>query len=661
MLIDRTSEIVAHFIGAFETALDGSRFRSEIDGFRHRQTQDPSFDDQSSQTVAARAPYALDGYAAGLSPLWLTPDAPAPLAVSGHHPLQLPFLKAKAELVVDDAQDFPFFEPAKQSAGGFTVSSPMPGSVAFVSQQTNYLIDHDFFGDIDAGSFIAPDILDQQLETLWQAAQPMMPGTNGDPLTLILEGSTMGETFAENYLESASAAEAMGGQVSFLSGPAIGEITVNGADQDAMPDLDNLLPTYLQAKNDAAQAEDAMAADSFLTPTGNAGTAAAFFDVEAGHSVIAGGNMEINETVIVAQHVDAPVIAVMGDMVAISAIAQVNVIHDYNSGATNISPMNTSINAAMFASQHSVTSDAAPTAAFPVNVTAIVTRVDADLISVNWIHQYNYMSDHDTAQITFSGEDSFLDFGDNVLFNQVSLLEFAQGYDLIIVGGNMYDMSLIFQTNILFDDDAVHVAGAGPYSASMGDNLAYNMALIQSNSIDSYIEMDSIFAQAGADLAAGARVLSDDVQNHEVFDGHAPLNILYISGDLINVSAIEQTNIIGDADQVAFEVEALLAGSDSIPTTTTGSNAAVNMATIQNYGADSTIMVGGEVYDDLLLYQAELIDTDAQPLGAPPLASEAVVFLAEDMIDPDLGDTGMVSQSPDFTSSDVDMMGSIVT
>lgn len=74
---------------------------------------------------------------------------------------------------------------------------------------------------------------------------------------------------------------------------------------------------------------------------------------------------------------------------------------------------------------------------------------------------------------------------------------------------------------------------------------------------------------------------------------------------------------------------------------TTGSNLMTNTAAILESGFDSQIMADGEYYNDALLYQAELIDTDADPLGVSvaSLASEAVAFLADDMIAGTVSDT----------------------
>ncbi|MEO0914038.1 MAG: hypothetical protein AAFY59_13790, partial [Pseudomonadota bacterium] len=56
----------------------------------------------------------------------------------------------------------------------------------------------------------------------------------------------------------------------------------------------------------------------------------------------------------------------------------------------------------------------------------------------------------------------------------------------------------------------------------------------------------------------------------------------------------------------------------------------------ERHGLVGEALVGGEVYSDALLYQAEFIETGAPPTGVATqgLANEAVAFLAEDMMAP---------------------------
>ena len=515
-------------------------------------------------------------------------------------------------------------------------------------------MDHDLYGASDWSAFTAPHIFDAALDGLWAQASLLAPETLDDPLGTIQASSNYGASLSVEFGAIATDASGLGAEVFFSSNTYISPITVNGVAQDEAqdgpPELDGALPLYMQP-DDQETDTDAVATPDHV---GTAGLAGDFFDVETGNTVVAGGNLAINQALITVQHIDAPVFVVMGDVFAVSAISQTNVIHDINSGASELTSNNTAINAATFATTAAGTDGASSIGYFP-GLAPIVTQVDADFVTMNRVNQFNYISDHDGAQIMFSGEDSFLIFGDNVAFNTTNLIEYGQGYDLIIIGGAMYDISVIFQTNVIFDDDTVAYGSDWADTTSLSDNLAYNSASITSGSVDTYAAMDSVMSQAAAELNAGAITLSADALQHSAFAGQTPMQILYITGDFINISAIEQTNIIGGADQIRFEIDALADQDGAVVTTTTGSNAAVNIAQINEFGEDSTIMVGGEVYDDLLLFQAELIDSDAQPL-----ASEAVAFLVDGMIEDAPSDTAIYADNHDASMSGVDVMGSVI-
>jgi hypothetical protein len=118
--------------------------------------------------------------------------------------------------------------------------------------------------------------------------------------------------------------------------------------------------------------------------------------------------------------------------------------------------------------------------------------------------------------------------------------------------------------------------------------------------------------------------------------------VLYISGDVIDLQYISQTNILGDADQVALAMDQAGAYADADWTISTGTNALINHAHIVDGGVDSTVYAGGNVYSDELLIQAELISNDSglYMQDATALVNEAVVFLSDDLLAPDAADDG---------------------
>lgn len=655
MALDKISEIVAHFIGIFETAEDGARLREIAEGFDHNATPEPVFDPGATIDYLLRAPYEPAGGQHGLSHFQfaanIAPFVPAALPSLFAGDWLAPIRSFSLTSLPEAQDDFPNTENSVLLAG------IPPGSTLVIHHQMNVLVDHDYLVGAGTIDFIAPDYFDARLATLTATANAMNQTLIGNPLSMIADAAGFGAALGAQYDDLAQNAPD-GAHVTVLDGAAAIGITVNGTNADAMPLLDALMPLYLRP--------DTMAEDiTAQAPTGiggNAVAAAAIFDVDDGHSVVAGGNFAINEAIVTFSAVDAPVIAVMGDAISVISISQVNVVYNHDSGALT-PPSDAALNAAKIAVATS--QSAGQTAAVPpqdLPQAWAVTRIDADLITVNWVHQYNFVSDHDRAEVTFAGEDSFFGLGDNTVLNLSALLEFGAGYDLIIIGGRMIDMALISQLNVLLDDDHLSYHGQWPAVLSGDDNLALNAAMIDTVGIDSHIGLDGVFAQAGQDLAEGALTISAELAQSDYFAGIPFLNVLYIAGDLITITAIAQTNIMGDADQVDAAVGALVTGSDAPVTVTAGSNAVVNIASIMEYGMDSTVMVGGEVYDDILLYQAELIETDADPLDVTltPLANEAVAFLADDMVDDAPASDSVFAGQIDTATTSVDVMGSVV-
>jgi hypothetical protein len=151
--------------------------------------------------------------------------------------------------------------------------------------------------------------------------------------------------------------------------------------------------------------------------------------------------------------------------------------------------------------------------------------------------------------------------------------------------------------------------------------------------------MAQAFADALRDMAEGATKLSAEVAQDALFTGFETLRALYIEGDLTQINLIDQVNYLGDQDQVRLAADALAEALQGASVAiAAGANALANLATIKTAGLDTTIMAQGAVYEDAVLYQAGLIDTEAPPTGVSlsALASEAVAFLADDMLGSDL-------------------------
>ncbi len=418
--------------------------------------------------------------------------------------------------------------------------------------------------------------------------------------------------------------------------------------------------------------------------------------VEDGHEIVAGANTQVNEVQVASSWLDATVIAVKGDVIKIDAISQVNVfagqdivngvVSEATSTAMNVVEIVQTSSEASVLEEPEVdeveielttheTSSSGATVQTTTTVEqaaeeeeeeapevvveapvyedlpsdAVVVRVEGDVTQINWTVQDSFITDNDSANVTISASATYLGLGDNTVTNQALLSESGFNYDLILVGGDLIDVTMITQTNVMLDggsletgldDDAIEV--------SSGDNLQYNAVELNSVGIDTEAELEDSFEDTLDALEDGAEDVSGDVQSSDHFDGVELLRVLYIEGDYISINVADQTNTLADVDQInvaqaaADAAESLEGLADEIAADTQadisvimGSNAQGNIANIQEFGTDSTVMAGGDYYSEALIHQADLIDTDAIPTGVEvaALANEAVAFLAEDLLD----------------------------
>ena len=259
---------------------------------------------------------------------------------------------------------------------------------------------------------------------------------------------------------------------------------------------------------------------------------------------------------------------------------------------------------------------------------------------VNWLEQIIFMSDNDVGILSSSGVTTSVIAGDNFGVNHASVFELGFSYDLIIIGGSIYDANIIHQMNILFDNDLVgatadfQTSGEGSFSSS--GNLLWNQARI--GTIGDADRFDSLSQdQIGTleSFADGEGNIAPELLSNQDFAGLQGLRVLYVSGDLINLQYIRQTNILGDNDQIALAVNAIAPDLDASWTIETGSNALINNATIIDLDSVGKTYIGGEQYSQETLFQAELISSHPD-FGSPnpdALVNEAVLFLDDSMLD----------------------------
>lgn len=270
-----------------------------------------------------------------------------------------------------------------------------------------------------------------------------------------------------------------------------------------------------------------------------------------------------------------------------------------------------------------------------------VDVVDGNYYSVQAIVQLNYLSDNDIVVQKSADTHYELYSGGNEQGNLTAVFDGTIQYDLIIVAGAYHGMNVIFQNNILLNNDTIKMLADGSdpsQSVVSGQNELTNTATIASYGDDNFLPMNNNLNSLVTAIQNGSTTL--DPSYGKFVDGSGSVfNVLYITGDYYDVNAIWQTNIVTDvnivmqfldppsADALALDPN----GADS-QSVTSGKNLLTNDAAIVDVGATNTF-VNGEVYGDTILVQANLLpEGDDQVLtgDVQSLVSELIAFINED-------------------------------
>jgi hypothetical protein len=636
MALDRISEEIAHFAGLFHLETEAAKLRLEYQAFRAI-TDAPELDPLKEDPFAGEFDLKLRDLKTGLAhPDQAPPSAPPSAPKLSALPPQGPETRSQTtEPPQNTKQDFPALSMTSISISGPMIEI-MPNSIVMAVEQTAFLVDNDFLIFDGSAVFTDPALFLTLLQDLGELAQTLSlisPSIWGPDTGNILDAAKqMAEAMAE-----AEVPEVEGLNAVILRGDDAEGIFINGERVDEIPTIKDLLPEFLKAK-----AEEAEATETPVKSDGATDYDPGPFAVDPGHHVVTGGNRVINETVLKSVWVDAPVIAVAQDVLRLDIISQVNLRVEAADLVDQTAPApSTSLNIAQLEQTSSVAmgKDIGKTGENQDDGLPKfwnVTRLDGDLMLMNWVQQHIFATDYDRVEVQFSGAATYIGTGENLVFNETLILNLGFHYDLIMIGGSMVTLNQINQVNVLLDQDKV--TGDVPAGAALhaGDNLQVNTAAIMTTGKDSLSDKPDHFSKALSELAGGAKTISADVAQDPLFAGNDALNVLYISGDLIQTSVIEQFNYLGDSDQIHFIKDMFSTAAGAEVTVTSGSNAQINAATIVSEGLDSTVMAGGEAYSDALIYQAELIDDCAPPAGVQmdKLANEAVAFLVDDMIAP---------------------------
>ncbi|SFX09886.1 hypothetical protein SAMN04244548_00311 [Paracoccus pantotrophus] len=663
LVIDATEEAIWHFIGIFHLAEEHGRMRIEYDRLTARKAG-PDLGPVEPTHQAADHPYQpLDyqpeiRYAPPYRPgEGLSADPAPPVLVLDHH---FPRASVSPEVMSASMPNAGVPWSAKPPGGVVTPVPewvlPVPGSVAVIVVQKTRLADDDQVNaDAMREGVVDLQLLTDRLESLAAQAEQL-----GIALPVAMPADEpafrlIAETFRQTDLPET---EAPGAEVHARQGADAEGLYQNGVKVDARPDIDALMPAYRQevAAEQAREAQEGAPVTSRDGPTSAGPTSVAGpGEIGQGHDLILGNNTLINQVTIHSAAVTAPVVAVAGGVYSYNIISQTNVWSDTDAlgGLAAAAQGQASPTQGLNFASYTSFSNPMPVPQGDDDAPQywVTATLEGSLISMNWIEQFNLMSDNDIASITLQANQTLLLMGENGALNHVSLLELGMSYDLIIVDGQVINLNAILQTNVLLDDDRIMVSDGHGGRISSGDNLLINDATIHQVGLSGVVATGADHAAMLAGAAAGDVSLPQSVLNDPAFQGLDLVRVLHIKGDMVSVNLVRQTNVLGDADQIEVYRDDLLQAGGEI-NVVTGSNLLVNAAVIAEFGVDATIYAGGEVYSDALLHQAELVMTHDPLMPTPPpgLASEAVLFLAEGMLGDDAGDGDFV---PIGTNADV--------
>jgi len=704
-MLDRHTEIIAHFIGQFDQVAEQSLFRLQYDAFRAQPRPEDEPGALREVNVHVTSDLPTDKNISGGVRWSDRPDTPQRDDETLHlmvHDAE-PVLPVPAENLAG-AYDNPGSTGAGAALGESSTLTPTPtptptsetpgvpeipvldipapGGVIVFAYQQNILQDSDLvlIRPLELSAELAESrsdaALGDGLMTLAARADTLLPGD----LTLGRAHSDTGtriEELRESYagvdpedapagatvaLFSQSAGTLPGsspdsGPDSSPDSSSDSSIVVDGALADDMP---GTLREALDAHGYGAQDDSDTDAEGDATgddgaDTGSDGVVTATIVLGPGEAgpyedalqlIEAGGNLLMNSAASGFAAVDAPLIAVAGQATSLTVISQINVMSDRDTlirAEEPVRPLDGPLPQDAASEGHNVASvhwegaSRGDTDHSGGPVAFAITEIEGDLVLTTITVQLNLITDNDVIAFETTFHAVEIGTGGNLSDNMLDQLAFEGGFDMILVGGDMQSLVSVSQLNVLLDDDlVVDEAGVGGDIQTAG-NLLWNEAEVTWHGIDTAADAVSSAAASALETMAGERLDFEALKGESLLDGKEVPLLLTVGGNLVLDYRLEQINILADADTVQLFADAAAQNGFNPVDVETGDNLLANVASLDIHGTDSTIMASGGVFSDLVIYQAGMYDTDDAPLdsGTPgsDLASEAVVFLADGMID----------------------------
>ena len=638
MHIDKISDMIAHFIGMFDTVVEEARLRSNYSEGPAHSDPDRLPEDEAARLLDKNYDVPLEDYDPGVK------------YRSGYYDFD--YMRPHfARAVEYDMQQLANAIPVDISGAHFRFPGRLsfderelvvhtgPGSVVGHLTQVNILQDDDYLNMTD-GPNVARDttfVTERTVEFYNEAAvfTPFSTFQRTDSYDALQALAKSAHDYIDHARDNDVTSLGTGADQDFvLAGNDINGLYINGAVAYDKPTLDDFMPDRGIAKPaEAPEKSDVSLHED--SPAGNS------LDIAAGANVVA------NIATLVNTGVMTSVTAVMGDYHQIDAITQAYIYSDRDeissvfthsedqaaTAAYNIANFERSV----YPGAENAAAGSHDTGETPIFPTAWrVSVLEGDVSFVHWIEQYQFISDNDTMTVTTSGASVSLLTGGNAALNIANFLGIGMQYDLIIVGGNVLDMNLISQIAVLYDNDWARANPDAPDGATIqsGNNLLWNDASIHNvGSNDRFETMPDYMHQTVNAINERDPNMPDALAHDANFAGYQGLNVLYITGNLYDVSIIKQVSVLGDSDDVTQAAAKVLENNDNATVhIDTGSNAVVNLAQIVDYDSfGSTTYVAGGVYSDAILIQGGIIENDtSQPTQHGQLANEVIAFLHDD-------------------------------
>ncbi|HCQ64959.1 MAG TPA: hypothetical protein DIU07_07220 [Rhodobacteraceae bacterium] len=676
-MLDRHSEIIAHFIGQFDQVAEQSLYRLHYDAFRAQQRPEEEPGALLEVNIHVKSELMPDKHIAGRVK-W---DAQKPTPQDDQVPLEVfardvgPVLPVLFEPFAEVAVEFEFNDGLPYYAASFPApvfDFDAPGSLIVFAYQQNSMQDNDLL--ITRPLDLSPELaasrsdaaLNDGLMTLAATADALVPGD----FTLgreIEDTAARIETLRETYA-GINPAQARDGATVTLVSQADGTlpesgILINGAEADSLPDT---LEQALEDRDDDGDVGDVgdmrpedggdeiddgntggnTGGDGVVSGTIVIGPDDAGPQSDATQLIEAGGNLLMNTAMSGLALVDAPLIAVAGQAISLTVISQVNVMSDRDTlvgpdeaictGTDHAfeDPASEGHNIASVTWEGATRGEAESTGG---PIAFAITEIEGDLVLTTHVIQLNLVTDNDmiTFETTFYQVE--IGTGGNVSLDVLNQLGFQTGFDMILVGGDMQTLVSMSQLNLLFDNDLVADGDGVGGDINTSGNLLWNEAQVTWHGIDTAAEEVSDSAAEALDTMAGGQLDFEALKGESLLDGKEVPLLLTIGGNLVFDYRLEQINILADADTVQLFADMAEDNGFNPVDVATGDNLLANVASLDIHGTDSTIMATDGVFSDLVIHQAGMYDTDDTPLdlagAGSDLASEAVVFLADGMID----------------------------